>query len=359
MPSRFARSAGLSFLAVCGSMVSPFSSAVTPPPVELHDIDNCDVGGGSADIQSVQTRYLRDTDELHVELRLCDYVLPQTVYTVHLDHAPPYLGEAGLNRATAGCRDPSDTIVQRRKGRHFGPGRSHAAGNRVRFRIPVSTLDVDPKALGAHVSVWVSSDLDGVRDHAPNTEHGDGCKHPQSKHEALATPLTVFGYIAFATLPTSEGFGDGYSGVNDACNFVAREAGLKGDFVPWVAANGLSPSLMVDPTKGPWQTLNGTVVANNLLDLMTCNKGTSGTDCLRAPLNRDVKGNPLPAGTLAWTNVTTAGVAAGPSCNDWTTISAGVTGTVGKIDSLGADWTDSGAVPCNTLASYYCLQVLR
>jgi hypothetical protein len=341
-------------------MVSPFVGATSPPPVELHRIDNCDVGGGSGDIQSVQTRYLRGKGELEVVLRLCGYPSRQARYRVHLDYAPPYLGEASLNVSPSGCGDdPSDTIVERRQGEHFRPGRSSFADNRVRFYLPVSALGVDPKARGAHVSVWASSDLGGIRDHAPNTEHGDGCKHPQSKAEALATPLTIFGYIAFATLPTSEGFGDGYSGVNEACNFVAREAGFKGDFVPWAAANGLSPSLMVDPTKGPWQTLNGTVVANNLQDLTTCNKGTSGTDCLRAPLNRDVKGNPLPAGTLAWTNVTTAGTAAGPSCNDWTTIAPGVTRTVGKIDSVGADWTNSGAVPCNTLASYYCLQQLR
>jgi hypothetical protein len=75
--------------------------------------------------------------------------------------------------------------------------------------------------------------------------------------------------------------------------------------------------------------------------LTNCNKGTSGT------------------GTLAWTNVTTAGVAAGPSCNGWTSIASGFMGTVGKIDSLGADWTNSGAVPCNTPASHFCFQVLR
>jgi hypothetical protein len=105
-------------------------------------------------------------------------------------------------------------------------------------------------------------------------------------------------------------------------------------------------------------TANGAMVALNLADLAKCIKGASGTDCLRAPLNRDVHGYPVPAETLTWANTLPNGTdAGGPNCNSWTAYSAGVTGNGGSVDQLGAGWSSGSVRPCNQLRRLICLQL--
>ena len=169
----------------------------------------------------------------------------------------------------------------------------------------------------------------------------------------------MFGKIAWITKISFEGFIDGVNDANGACTMEAHEAGFTGLFVAWFADQGLSPSKTVFGNPGPFSTANGTMVARTSPTSATCTKGATGTDCLRAPLDRDIHGIPVPTGTLTWTGTLPNGTAAGaPNCNGWTSISATDTGNGGSVDQLGAGWSTGGIGQCNQIRRLICLQIV-
>ena len=169
----------------------------------------------------------------------------------------------------------------------------------------------------------------------------------------------VFGKLAWIGKTPFEGFIDGVSDANGACTMEAHGAGLTGTFAAWFSDRGITPALTIVPTTGPFSTGDGTLVAQSIADMGNCTKGTSGTDCLRAPINRDVHGYPVKAGTLTWTGTLPNGTDAGaPNCNGWTAFSGGVTGNGGSVDQLGAGWTTGSVGPCNQIRYLICLQII-
>jgi hypothetical protein len=84
-------------------------------------------------------------------------------------------------------------------------------------------------------------------------------------------------------------------------------------------------------------TADGTLVARSVADLGNCTKEAGGTDCLLAPIDRDIHGYPVPTRTLTWTNGLPNGTdAGGPSCNGWTSFSGSVSGSGGSVDQVGS-----------------------
>lgn len=227
------------------------------------------------------------------------------------------------------------------------------------FTIPLARLGVgSPKAL-PQIPLWVTSSLGDTVDRAPNRETGDACQHPRALTETLVQPRIVFGKLIWVGKVPFEGFIDGINDANGACSLEAREAGISGGFVAWFSDQGVSPSQLIFGNPGPNSTPNGTMVAQNLADLANCTKGAGGADCLLAPLNRDIHGNPVPAGTLTWTGTLPDGKASGsPNCNGWTSLSGSDSGNGGSTDELGPGWSIGSIGPCNQIRYLICLQIL-
>ena len=97
------------------------------------------------------------------------------------------------------------------------------------------------------------------------------------------------------------------------------------------------------------------MVARDFADLVDCTKGPGGTNCLRAPINRDIHGNRVQV--LTWTGATAAGLlASGPRCRDWNSASASDSGDGGHVDRLDAGWVTGNVGPCNQIRYLICLQ---
>jgi hypothetical protein len=319
-------------------------------------LDGCDAGGGGQDIQSLESRYDRKLDQLTVTLRLCADAAPAATHRLHLDHTAPFVEQAA---ATARCATPADAVVTRGPNGHQGVGRSRVRGNRVVFTIPLAKLGVGSPKEVPQIPLWATSSLGDTVDRAPNRETGDGCQHPRALTETLVQSRIVFGKLIWVSKIPHEGFIDGINDADGACSMEAREAGITGTFVAWFSDQGISPSKVIFGNPGTYSTANGTVVAQTLTDLANCTKGASGADCLLAPLNRDIHGNPVPAGTLTWTGTLPDGTDSGaPNCNGWSSISASDSGNGGSVDELGPGWSIGSIGPCNQIRYLICLQVI-
>jgi hypothetical protein len=323
-------------------------------------LDGCDVGGGGNDIQAMESSHDRGRDQLTVTLRLCADAEPAATYRLHIDHAAPFVEEAA---ATARCTTPADSVVTRGPSGHRGAGRSEVLGNRVIFTVPLDKLGVGPASEIPLVPLWANSNLGGTVDRAPNRETGDGCQHPQALTETLVQTRVVLGKLAWITQIPFEGSIGGVDDAENACRMEAHAAGHTGLFAAWFSDEDFSPARTIFGNPGPFTTLDGTLVAQNLADLGNCTKGASGTDCLLAPINRTIKGVVVPTGTLTWTGTLPNGTdsslppSSQPNCNGWTSFSGSDSGNGGSVDELGAGWSTGSIGPCNQERDLICLQI--
>jgi hypothetical protein len=177
-------------LAASAALVGPAAAAVN----ERLILDVCDVGGGGNEIHSLQSYYDPDRNEIIVTLRLCSAAEPNATYRVHLDHAAPFVEDAG---ASDTCARPEDSVVARTPGGLGGVGTSEVQGDLVRFTVPLDDLDVGAPDDAPLIPLWATSRLGGTIDHAPNRETGDHCAHPQARAETLVQVRPALGGIAF------------------------------------------------------------------------------------------------------------------------------------------------------------------
>jgi hypothetical protein len=82
-----------------------------------------------------------------------------------------------------------------------------------------------------------------------------------------------------------------------------------------------------------------------LADLGNCTKGPSGTDCLPSPIDRNIHGYPVDPGTLTWTGTLPDVTTDSPNCDNWTSVSAGITGNGGTVQETGQGWTTGSVGP--------------
>ena len=128
--------------------------------------------------------------------------------------------------------------------------------------------------------------------------------------------------------------------------------------VAWFSSRTSGVVHTINPTIGPLSTADGTMVALNVADLVNCTKGPSGRDCLRAPINLDIRGNRVQV--LTWTETDTRGNRAGgfaETCHLWSSSSGSDTGDGGHVDRLDARWVTGNIGPCNQIRYLTCLQV--
>jgi hypothetical protein len=225
--------------------------------------------------------------------------------------------------------------------------------------VPLAELGVgSPKQVPA-VPLWATSSKGDIIDRAPNRETGDACPHPRARAETLVQSRIVIGKLIFVGKTPFLGYIDGTLPADGACTMDAHGAGKKGTFIAWFAdKNSVDPAKRFGNIKGPFSTANGTMVALDTADLAICNKG-AGSDCLRAPINRDIHSYTVPAGTLIWTGVLPSGSASGaPNCDGWTSDAASDNGNGGDPSSLGAGWSTGSIGACNVIRRLICLQLL-
>ena len=354
----------LVLLCTIGAMtVAARPAGATADAVNLRLIqDGCDVGGRGNDIQAIQSHYEPGRDRIVVTLRLCGAAKPKATYRVHLDHAAPFVGRA---RSPAGCVSLADTVVARTPSGHRGIGSSRIEGNTVRFTVPLDKLHVGTPKQQPLIALWATSTLGGVTDHAPNLEAGDGCAQPQASTETLVqgrVPIT--GGIAFVSFTYFAGiigpsYDESVAVADRTCQAEASMLGIAnvGGVHAWLANSYSQPANYADPSFGPIQLPDGTVVADDIATLMSCD--ASGDPCLQAGIDEDIQGNPVADETYVWTGVLpngTFGSDSTPSCGNWAYDPEGV-GTIGYAGAPNLAWTNFATDFCSSTHYLYCIEL--
>lgn len=167
--------------------------------------------------------------------------------------------------------------------------------------------------------------------------------------------LCVDGVCAQLVFVTDAVFatGTGTQAATDACTTVAITAGLAGTFTAWISDSAMSAAERV-PGPGPFALLDGTLVADDLADLLDGELAVGiGMSELGAepPLNPGcVQGVPG-----VWTGSAADGSLIPDACVDWTG-AGGMSGRAGSAGPTDATWTDGCNVGCATMQHYYCMQ---
>lgn len=157
---------------------------------------------------------------------------------------------------------------------------------------------------------------------------------------------------AFVTSQTWTGNLGGLAGAAALCKQAADAAGLGGQWVAWLSTNGNNA---VDRLTGvgPWQLVDGTVIATNKVDL------TDGAMPQR--LRRTEKNQVIDTlDDRVWTATNPNGTATAPDCNGWTA-NANARGIVGQANEANGAWTnlDTGAngEGCGNTNRLYCFEL--
>ncbi|MFZ1427680.1 MAG: hypothetical protein WAS21_13000, partial [Geminicoccaceae bacterium] len=294
--------------------------------------------------------------------RLCAKAQPKATYRVYLDHAAPFVGRTA---ASAACVTTADSVVAQTPAGHRGVGMSQIEGDTVRFVIPLAKLHVGKPRDVPRIALWATSSLGNVTDHAPNREAGDGCGQPQVTTEALVQArVALTGGIAFVSRTyvagdIGEAADDAIDNADHICQAEATLAGITNTrgVHAWLANSYSQPANYADPSFGPIQLPDGTVVADNVAALMSCDQ--SGDPCLQAGINEDIQGNVVDTNYHIWTAALPNGTFSydsTPSCGNW----AGIEPTVGTIGNAGAtnsSWTNAGTDFCVRTHYLYCIEL--
>ncbi len=163
--------------------------------------------------------------------------------------------------------------------------------------------------------------------------------------------------FVFVTKETYDGDLDGLEGANTICKGLADDAELPGDYFAWLATLEKAPLNFLEPSSSRYVLRDGTIVANNSLDLLDGD--------LDHPIDLDQYGDPLDSGSacsnVVWSNVAENGAPATPNvdCLDWTSASILSEGAIGQYEQYDADWTfTENCEPrsCNAASHLYCFQ---
>ena len=161
----------------------------------------------------------------------------------------------------------------------------------------------------------------------------------------------------FVTSTSRRGNFGGLAGADQVCQDLAAGAGLSGNYKAWLSDATCSPGTRFTQAQGPYQLVNGTVIAGNWTEL------TSGS--LAHEINVDEHGEPLPDPTAlndVWTATTPSGTrytfgAAVVDCENWTQEDVDHFGGLGTSSVASANWTQAGiAITCATRNRLYCFQ---
>lgn len=155
-------------------------------------------------------------------------------------------------------------------------------------------------------------------------------------------------HLVFLTTTTHLGSLGGVAGADSECQARATAAGLQGTYLAWLSsAESDAPATRFVRSDGPYQLVDGTVIANNWDDL---------TDqSILAPLDKDEFGAQTTAARF-WTNVDWKGTFAGSltHCTAWFGLT--FSGNVGDSTATNPSWTNAGNISCINTFPIACFE---
>jgi hypothetical protein len=178
-----------------------------------------------------------------------------------------------------------------------------------------------------------------------------------------AVPPTPVPRRVFVTSTTYTGNLGGIAGADAICQAHASAASLSGTYLAWIADDSASPALRFLHTTGSYVLVDGTVIADNWLDLtdLSLQHAIDKTESNGAPPVTDTVC--APTDHLVWTNVHPNGglLTSDDDCTDWTNGTNSNDGAVwGDSAHTDQSWTGGcGAVGpgmCAIHASLYCFE---
>ena len=147
----------------------------------------------------------------------------------------------------------------------------------------------------------------------------------------------------FVTSAGTTGALGGVGGADARCQQLATRAKLDGTFVAWLSVEE-GPALARLRVDGPWFLLGGTrVFASKAAIAM-------GPE---VPIDRDENNVRVDAADV-WTGTNGAGNATAQNCNGW--VLAVGSGTKGKTNGRGNEWTASDNDNCQNVERLYCFE---
>jgi hypothetical protein len=167
---------------------------------------------------------------------------------------------------------------------------------------------------------------------------------PKQEQPKPATPAGPMKAFVSSTLHQGSKLG-GVEGADAICNQLAKAASLPGTYKAWISA-GNTNAIDRFTGNGPWQRMDGQIVASSKADLA---KGA-----LTISLDKDEKGQTPPAvEDRVWTATGMDGKKSGGDCNGWTGNGAG---RVGEAEQAGGHWTSLVDESCGQVNRIYCFQ---
>jgi len=150
----------------------------------------------------------------------------------------------------------------------------------------------------------------------------------------------------FVTSESFDGNLGGIDGADTQCTSTANTAGYGGNWKAWISDSTRNARDRIPD--GEYQLLNGTIVANNLIDLTD--------DTLDVAINLDEKLATVTTNADVWTATATDGINQGfGSCSSWSTSDNAERGRIGRSTSDDSFWTDvGGGSPCDSTRRLYC-----
>ncbi len=147
----------------------------------------------------------------------------------------------------------------------------------------------------------------------------------------------------FVTSTTVNGGFGGLAGGDSICNAIGTGAYPGTTWVAWLSTSSVNAIDRINDTA--YRLLDGTEAFSDKAQITTTGKPFF-------PVAVDQHGQPVSGN--AWSGTTNYGSSVG-GCNDWTTSSSLVDGTVGN-PAVEASWSDSAFAACNTLNRLICFQ---
>ncbi|CAN5750725.1 hypothetical protein BH11MYX4_BH11MYX4_07260 [soil metagenome] len=161
---------------------------------------------------------------------------------------------------------------------------------------------------------------------------------------------------AFLSSQRYKGALGGPAGADAKCTQLATAAGLGGKWMAWISSmpdNSQARDRLT--SAGPWQTLDGKVVASKA-DLVAGQLAAVAT----ALDETETKAIITSEDEYAWTGIF-GNVPHALNCEGWTTASASVKGFMGRVIGItypgAAHWQSIGAYPCDSELRLYCFEL--
>lgn len=158
---------------------------------------------------------------------------------------------------------------------------------------------------------------------------------------------------AFVTDGTWTGNLGGLAGADQRCAAAALAASLGGSgrWVAWLStANDNVRAVDRVTSDGPWELVNGDILANSKADL------TDG-DLQRAPRRTEKNEVINQVNDRVWTGTKGDGTPAQYDCALWTSGGGGSAGHVGEANNQGGGWTLADVETCNNVNRLYCFEL--